>query len=240
MLEINNIYHGDCLDLMRDIPDRSIDMVLCDLPYGSTQNKWDSIIPLDLLWLHYKRVSKDNAAIVLTAIQPFASMLVGGNPEWFKYEWIWQKDKATGFLNANKMPMRHHENILVFYKSQPIYNPQKFKGNPCHSRGKAVGTVGTTTDYGKHLGSDTSGDMKFPLSILKFNKDYGLHPTQKPVALFEYLIKTYTNENAIVLDNCIGSGTTAEACIKTHRNYIGIEKDPIYVETSRKRIASLI
>ncbi len=239
MLDVNEVYLGDCLDLMKYIEDKSVDMILCDLPYGVTQNKWDSIIPLDMLWREYKRISKDNAAIVLTAIQPFASMLVGSNPSWFKYEWIWQKDKATGFLNANKMPMRSHENVLVFYRSQPVYNPQKFLGSPCHSRGKATGTKGKTTDYGNHIGVETTGDMKFPLSIIKFNKDTGLHPTQKPVALFEYLIKTYTNESAVVLDNCIGSGTTAEACVRTNRQFIGIEKELKYVEIAENRLQEL-
>ena len=240
MLSLNTIHCGDCLELVKDIEDKSIDMILCDLPYGVTQNKWDSIIPLDTLWNQYKRISKDNAAIVLTAIQPFASMLICSNPLWFKYEWIWQKDKATGFLNANRAPLRIHENILTFYSSPPVYNPQKFLGNPCHTRGKATGQKGKTTNYGSHIGGETIGDMKFPLSIIKFNKDTGLHPTQKPVALFEYLIKTYSNEGAIVLDNCIGSGTTAEACINTKRMFIGIEKEPQFVKIANDRISGVI
>ena len=238
VLEVNKIYCGDCLEVMKEIPDDSIDMILCDLPQGITQNKWDIALSFDLLWKQYERVAKDNAAIVLFGNQPFSSQLVCSNLSLFKYEWIWEKDKATGHLNANKRPMKSHEQILIFYKSLPVYNPQKYIGNPCHSRGLATGTIGKTTNYGKHIGVETTGNMKFPLSIIKFNKEWGLHPTQKPISLLEYFINTYTDENALVLDNCIGSGATAVACINTKRNFIGIELSQEYCDIARKQIAS--
>jgi site-specific DNA-methyltransferase (adenine-specific) len=237
-IEVNKIYLGDCIEVMKDIESYSIDMILCDLPQGITQNKWDIIIPFASLWEQYERIAKDKAAIVLFGNQPFSSQLVCSNLNLFKYEWIWEKDKATGHLNANHRPMKSHEQILVFYKSPPTYNPQKYIGNPCHSRGTATGTVGKTPNYGKHVGVETTGNMKFPLSIIKFNKEWGLHPTQKPVPLLEYLIKTYTNENDIVLDNCVGSGSTVIACENTHRKFIGIEGNAEYCEIARCRIAS--
>ena len=227
---------GDCLEVMKDIEDKSIDMILCDLPYGQTQNSWDSIIPLDRLWEQYKRITKENAAIVLTASQPFTSILVCSNLKMFKYEYIWQKDKASGHLNANKMPLKAHESVLVFYRSLSTYNPQKFKGTPCHSKGNAIGKINKTSNYGKFTNVETLGDMKFPQSIIKFNKDNGLHPTQKPVALFEYLIKTYTNEDDIVLDNCCGSGTTAVACMNTKRHFICIEKEKKWYDIAHARM----
>lgn len=233
---INNIYCGNCLEGMNWIETDSIDMILCDLPQGITQNKWDIIIPFAPLWKHYERIAKNNASIVLFGNQPFSSFLVCSKPELFKYEWIWEKDKATGHLNANRRPMRVHENILVFSKSSSVYNPQKFIGVPCHTRGSATGTIGKTTNYGKHIGVETIGNMKFPLSIIKFNKEWGLHPTQKPIPLLEYLIKTYTTESALVLDNCMGSGSTAVACINTNRNYIGIELNPEYCKLGEQRI----
>ena len=234
---MKKIIHGDCLEKMKNIDNKSINMILCDLPYGSTQNKWDSIIDLEKLWEQYERIIKDNGTIALTAQTPFDKVLGYSNLKLLKYEWIWQKDKCTGHLNANKMPMKEHENILVFYKKLPVYNPQKFKGNPCHSRGNIVGYEDkTSSNYGKFINVNTDGDMKFPKSIIKFNKDTGLHPTQKPVALFEYLIKTYTNEGDLVLDNCAGSGTTAIACLNLNRNFICIEKDDKYFEVMKNRI----
>lgn len=241
---INSIINGDCLNVMNDIDDDSIDMILCDLPYGVTsQNKWDVIIPFDPLWKCYKRIAKKNAAIVLTASQPFASQLIVSNPKMFRYDLIWQKNKKTGFLNAKKMPLRSHEHILVFYKSLPIYNPQKTKGHrPVNSYTK---NTSDGTNYGEtKIGLQGGGQTdRYPHSIIDFpvvnndSKDK-FHPTQKPVDLFKYLIKTYTNENMLVLDNCIGSGTTAIAALECNRNFIGIEKDNEYYEKCKERIAN--
>ena len=225
---------GDCLEVMKDIPDKSIDMILCDLPYGTTRNKWDSVIPLDKLWEQYSRIIKDNRAIVLFSQMPFTAELVHSNLNLFKYEWIWQKENGTGFLNAKKMPLKIHENILIFYKKLPTYNPQMrtgFKPYKC-KQGRH------STNYGTYeLGhiTESNGD-RYPIDIINFKKDSGLHPTQKPVALLEYLIKTYTNENDTVLDNCMGSGSTGVACVNTNRNFIGIELDDKYFEIARNRI----
>ena len=229
-----DIRQGDCLELMEDIPDESIDMVLCDLPYGTTRNKWDSVIPLNKLWEQYERIIKDNGAIVLFSQMPFSAELVHSNLKLFKYEWIWQKDNGTGFLNAKKMPLKIHENILVFYKKLPLYNPQMrtgFKPYKC-KQGRH------STNYGAyeqgHI-TESNGE-RYPIDIIEFKKDSGLHPTQKPVALLEYLIKTYTNEGETVLDNCMGSGSTGVACINTNRNFIGYELDEKYFEIAEKRI----
>ena len=234
----NTIHCADCLTLMKGIPDKSIDMILCDLPYGTTACKWDTIIPFEPLWEQYKRVIKDNGAIVLTASQPFTSALVMSNPDWFKYDLIWDKELATGFLNANRMPLRSHEEVLVFYKSQPIYNPQKNIGEKNHSRGK--NKCKTNNLYGYHkIAEDNFTELKHPKSVLNIRKEHPsktIHPTQKPVALFEYLIKTYTNEGDLVLDNCAGSGTTGIACKNTNRNYILIEKEPEYIDIINKRL----
>lgn len=238
----NKILCGDCLEVMKDIPDSVIDMVLCDLPYGITaRNKWDVIIPFDQLWKQYKRIVKDNAAIILTATQPFASQLVMSNPDWFRYDLIWEKNKSTGFLNANKMPLRRHEIILVFYKRLPVYNPQKTTGH------KPVNSFTKHTSDGNNYGSTKLGIKgggqtdRHPTSLLKFsviNNDSSekTHPTQKPVELFEWLVKTYSNEGMVILDNCIGSGTTAVACINTKRNFIGIEMDQNYFDMANKRM----
>ena len=229
-----DIKQGDCLELMKDIPDESIDMILCDLPYGTTKNKWDSVIPLNKLWKSYERIIKDNGAIVLFSQMPFSAELVHSNLKLFKYEWILQKDNGTGFLNAKKMPLKIHENILVFYKKLPLYNPQMrtgFKPYKC-KQGRH------STNYGAyeqgHI-TESNGE-RYPIDIIKFKKDSGLHPTQKPVELLEYLIKTYTNENETVLDNCMGSGSTGVACVNTNRNFIGYELDEKYFEIAGKRI----
>ena len=229
-----DIRQGDCLELMKDIPNKSIDMVLCDLPYGTTRNKWDSVIPLDKLWKQYERIIKDNGAIVLFSQMPFSAELVHSNLKLFKYEWIWQKDNGTGFLNAKKMPLKIHENILVFYKKLPLYNPQMrtgFKPYKC-KQGRH------STNYGAyeqgHI-TESNGE-RYPIDIIEFKKDSGLHPTQKPVALLEYLIKTYTNEGETVLDNCMGSGSTGVACVNTNRNFIGYELDEKYFDIAEKRI----
>lgn len=242
---MSKILHGDCLELMQEIPDRNIDMILCDLPYGTTACKWDVIIPFDKLWGQYERVIKDNGAIVLTAAQPFTSALVMSNPSIFKYDWTWKKPRGTGHLNAKKQPMRDKEDILVFYKNQPIYNPQLEKGEPYTAlKGGKVSKISEAGDttYGKfgngaEFRNDNSG-FRYPKQVIEFGvvERGTIHPTQKPVALFEYLIKTYTNEGDLVLDNCAGSGTTGIACINTNRNYILMEKEEKYFEIIKKRI----
>lgn len=236
-MELNKIYNGDCLEIMQDIPTGSIDMILCDLPYGTTQNKWDSVIPFAPLWQQYERVIKDTGAIVLTAQNPFDKVLGCSNLSILKYEWIWEKDHGTGHLNAKKAPLKNHEVCLVYYKKPPTYNPQMTKGKPYKITNGAA-----SKNYGSVIQVTTinNGD-RYPRSVLKFARDKnGIHPTQKPVALFEYLIKTYTNEGETVLDNCIGSGTAAVACLRTGRNFIGIEKDPVYYEKACARIAELM
>lgn len=235
---LNKITQGDSIEEMRKVADKSVDMILCDLPYGTTRNKWDSIIPLDELWTQYERIIKDNGAIVLTAQPPFDKLLGGSNLKLFRYEWIWRKSRATGHLNAKKQPMKAHENILVFYKKLPTYNPQGL-------RKKAVPTVRKGRDNGSNYGvSDKDAIQEFenyPQSILEFSSESNVvHPTQKPVSLFEYLIRTYTNEGDVILDNTIGSGTTAVAAINTGRQFIGIEREPEYCGIARQRIDDAI
>lgn len=236
----NQILRGDCLELLPSVPDGSIDMILCDLPYGTTQNKWDSIIDLPRLWEQYERVIKDNGAIVLTAQTPFDKVLGVSNLKLLKYEWIWEKGNATGHLNAKKMPMKAHENVLVFYKNLPTYNPQKTTG---HER--KVSTVEQrrstklSTNYNAYVPNTYDSTDRYPRSVQKFSMDKQkskLHPTQKPVALMEYLIKTYTNPGELVLDNAIGSGTTAIAAQNTGRNFLGMEKDETYFDAAWERV----
>ena len=240
MIELNKIYNEDCLEGMKLIEDKSIDMILCDLPYGTTACKWDTIIPFEPLWEQYERVIKDNGAIVLTASQPFTIDLINSNRKIFRYEWIWEKTKGGAFVNANRMPMKRHENVLVFYKKQPTYNPQKTKA-PEHliDKRKTINNSKSDKNYTytgvKPIRKKDDG-TRFPTSVIRFNSETGLHPTQKPVPLLEYLIKTYTNEGETVLDNCMGSGTTAVACINTNRNYIGFELDTTYYNLANERI----
>jgi site-specific DNA-methyltransferase (adenine-specific) len=229
-----NLMKGDCLEMMKLIPEGSVEMVLCDLPYGTTQNKWDAVIPFDQLWAEYRRICK--GAIVLTAAQPFTSALVMSNPGLFKYQWVWEKSVATNFLNAKKQPLRNHEDVLVFYAEQPTYNPQMVPGERKTSR--RVGTK--TSNYGK-ADKETFYDSteRYPLSVQRFGSRIdgaALHPTQKPVALMEYLIRTYTNEGDTVLDNTMGSGTTGVACVNAGRKFIGIERDDKYFAIAQKRI----
>lgn len=225
---------GDCLELMKNIPDKSIDMILCDLPYGTTKNKWDSVIPLDKLWNQYERIIKDCGVIVLFSQMPFTVELVNSNLKLFKYEWIWQKENATGFLNAKKMPLKIHENIEVFYKKTPIYNPQMRYGFKPYSQVSGRGS----NNYGEQVKVKTTSDgERYPIDIIKFGRDKDkLHPTQKPIGLLEYLIKTYTNEGQIVLDNCMGSGSTGVACLRTNRKFIGIELEQEYYDIAKERI----
>lgn len=230
------IKQGDCLELMKEIPDGSVDMILCDLPYGTTRNKWDSIIDLDLLWVQYERIIKENGAIVLFAQVPFNVFLGASNLKMLKYEWVWQKDSGTGFLNSKKMPLKIHENILVFYKKQPTYIPQMRTGFKPYETKK--GHHGS--NYGSDKGAITKSDgERFPIDVIEFKRDKDkLHPTQKPVALLEYLIKTYTNKGETVLDNCMGSGSTCVAAINTNRKYIGFELDEHYFNIAKERIES--
>jgi DNA modification methylase len=231
------LYCGDCLDLMKDIADKSIDMILCDLPYGTTACKWDTVIPFEPLWEQYKRTIKDRGAIALFGSEPFSSELRISNINWFKYDWIWDKIRPSGFQIAKYAPMKRHEIISIFANGTPLWNPQKDK------RDKAVvGRVSKSSDSCPLKYSDGRArtyDTKNPQSILTFYKQSDgkyIHPTQKPVALLEYLIKTYANEGDSVLDNCAGSGTTAIACIRTHRQYLMIEKEEKYCEIAAKRI----
>lgn len=219
-------------------------MVLADLPYGVTRNKWDSVIPLDKLWEQYKRVCNDNAAIVLFGQGLFSAKLILSNEEWFRYSLVWHKTNPSGFLNARKMPLRSHEDILVFYKNLPTYNPQKTTGHPRKtSTAKHKRNSKATTNYGDHDLTTYDSTERFPTSILKFKKDVqksALHPTQKPVALCEYLIETYTNPGDTVLDNTAGSGTTGVASIKTGRRAILIEKDPEIYRVMVERLNELL
>lgn len=239
---INQIWNMDCLDGMSEIEDNSIDMILCDLPYGTTQCKWDTIIPFEDLWNHYNRIIKENGAIVLTSAQPFTSLLVSSNIRNFRYSWVWEKSKATGYLNSKKRPLIAHEDILVFYKKQPTYNPQMVIGKP-YNKGKALRT---TNVYGKQKETlvENKEGLRYPRTVQYFktaeSEGKVFHPTQKPIELFKYIIKTYTNEGDVVLDNCIGSGTTAIAAIATNRNYIGFEKDKEYYKLSLERIENFI
>jgi site-specific DNA-methyltransferase (adenine-specific) len=233
---MTDLHHGDCLEVMAGLADASVDMILCDLPYGTTACKWDTVIPFDPLWAQYRRIAKRNAAIVLTASQPFTSALVMSNPREFKYEWVWQKEAGTGLLNAKKQPLRDHESVLVFYRSQPSYEPQFTAGKPY------AATKGGETDCYRRSGVVTtiSDGRRYPKTVQRFQRDRDkTHPTQKPVALMEYLIRTYTREGETVLDNCMGSGTTGVACANTGRQFIGIERDPGYFAVAEKRIRPL-
>ena len=284
-LQINNVYNGDCLELMKEIDDKSIDFIFTDLPYGTTHCKWDSILPLndyvelssqyfyetdlcqlakainssleyardwfyknkkDGLWTHYNRIIKDHGCIALFAQTPFDKALGASNLKMLRYEWIWEKTQATGHLNAKKMPMKAHENILIFYKKLPTYNPQKTTGHtPVHSYTKYVNTQNNTEIYGQ-LNKELSGGGetdRYPRSVLTFASDKQkshLHPTQKPLALCEYMIKTYTNPGDLVLDSCAGSCTTGVASINTGRNFICIEKDEAIYRTGAERVRQAI
>lgn len=231
-------YNADCFDAMKELPDGCVDMILCDLPYGTTGNKWDTVIPFEPLWAEYWRVLKSSGAIVLSAAQPFTSALVMSQVKFFKYDWTWQKEKGTGHLNAKKQPMRDKEDILVFYRNQCNYNPQFGQGVPYDGNSK-IGKTQQTSSYGVYGAEREDSDGKrYPKQVLKFNSvaQGGFHPTQKPVALFEYLIKTYSNEGELILDNCAGSGTTAVACKNTDRRWVCIEKDAGYYEKAIARL----
>jgi|SRR5579863_331270 len=239
---------GDCLELMRELPAASVDMVLCDLPYGATQNKWDSVIPFVPLWGQYRRVCKVNAAIVLTASQPFTSALVMSNPCWFRHEWIWIKDKGSNFANTVREPMKEHESCIVFSAGRWIYNKQmqERSGSGLKAAGKPNSRGGfcSTTNYGagntERVLVETLPELRVPTSWQKFTGERGYHPTQKPAALFSYLIRTYTNPGAVVLDNCCGSGTTGVACVETSRSSIQFELSPEYCDIAWARLNEAI
>lgn len=224
-MDIDKIYNEDCLVGMERIPEHSIDCIICDLPYGITQNKWDIPIPFEELWKQYYRIIKLNGAIVLFGAEPFVSMLISSNITDFKYNWIWQKNRVVNFLNAKKQPLNDHELISVFYQKQCTYNPQMTKADKLYKRGLVKDRK--SDNYGQQkIFIQQENGFRFPKRIISFNSvSKILHPTQKPVELIEYLIRTYTKEGETVLDNCIGSGTTAIACINTNRHYIGFEKE---------------
>lgn len=231
------LLNGDCLDIMQEIPGGSVDLILCDPPYGTTDCKWDNVLPLDKLWAEYKRVLKPNGAAVLFAAQPFTTRLISSNRKAFRYCWYWVKNQPTGFTYARYQPMRKVEDICVFYEKMPTYNPQgllavknpKIRQKPSADRESIYKRGTLAKPY-------TTRFTNWPKNVLQFSTERGLHPTQKPVPLLEYLVKTYTNEGDTVLDSCMGSGSTGVACKRTGRRFIGIEQDPKYYEIARKRI----
>ena len=224
---INNVFEGDCLEIMKQLPEKSIDMVLCDLPYGTTQNKWDSVIPLGGLWQQYRRIVKDDGAIVLTSQGMFTAELMVSNPKMFRYKWIWEKSKSTNFLNAKKQPLRKHEDVCVFYRRQPVYHPQMIDGLPYDKGIRKNQLSGSYGDFQPvHVHSD---GKRYPTDIIYFktaeSEGKVFHPTQKPVELGRYFVRTYTNPGDIVLDNTSGSGSFLVAALLEGRNFIGIEKN---------------
>jgi len=246
-LNKNSINNGDCLKLMNGIPDRSVNMILADLPYQQTQNSWDSQIDLNKLWMQYRRIIKDNGSIILFGKKKFTADLILSNSNWYRYSFVWIKSRPSGFLNASKMPLESHEDIVVFYKNLPTYNPQFHEGKPLHGMGHKFkkGDLRNNNygDFNSHTNPSAkrTGDIKkYPRTDLFFKKPHPpIHPTQKPVKLLEYLIMTYTNEGDLVLDNVSGSGSTAVAALNTKRDYICIEKDKNYYGLSQKRIENL-
>jgi site-specific DNA-methyltransferase (adenine-specific) len=236
----STLYLADCFDIFPDIADNSIDAIICDLPYGTTKNKWDSILPLDELWSQYERIIKTNGVIVLFGAEPFSSVLRTSNLSTYKYDWIWEKPQGTGFLNAKKRPLISYETISIFYKKQSCYNPQFENGKPYNFTHNTESSSKQT--YGEYKTTERKSDGKrYPKSVLRFNnknpQNQGLHKTQKPLELMEYLVRTYTNENEIVLDNTMGSGTTGLACLRTNRQFIGIEKDKQSFDIATRRLS---
>lgn len=238
---------GDCIKLMNDIEDDSIDLILCDLPFQKTKNEWDKIIPFEELWKQYNRIIKPNGAIILFSQGTFYIDLVNSNKKYFRYDLVWDKQLTTGFLNSNRQPLRKHEQIAVFYKKQPTYNPIFKEGKPLHSKGINYKTANIkNNNYGKFKRLDDyrqGSTQKYPTSIISIQKVHPaktIHPTEKPVELIQYLIETYSNPGETVLDNCMGSGTTAIACLNSTRNFIGIEINEDYYNLASKRIYKTI
>ncbi len=233
-----DLRQGDCLELMKGIPDGSIDMILCDLPYGTTACKWDTVIPFEPLWKQYNRIIKNNGAIVLFGSEPFSTELRHSNLKMYKYDWIWEKEQGVGFQLVKYRPLIKHENISVFCKKSPEYFPQMVKLDKTIKVKRKAGSNGKSDSSPLKYSDERTSEYseRFPVNILEFKRDRGLHPTQKPVALLEYLVNTYTNEGDTVLDNCMGSGSTGVACVNTCRNFIGMELDPGYFEIAQKRI----
>ena len=235
------LFNADCLEKMKDIPDKSIDLILCDLPYGTTKCKWDVIIPFESLWINYNRIIKDNGVIALFGTEPFSSKLRMSNLKMYKYDLYWEKEKPVNFLQLKKRFGKKTENICIFYKNQPYYNPQKYKTDKLvtnNPRQKDNSSIVSAIGF-KNINKYKDDGSRFPCDILRFNRvalGKSLHPTEKPVALLEYLIKSYTRESELILDNCMGSGSTGVACINTNRNFIGIEKNNYYFEIAKKRL----
>lgn len=235
------LYHGNCLEIMQYIPDKSVDMILCDLPYGKTRCKWDSIIRLDILWEQYNRIIKDNGMICLTCCEPFTNTLINSKPKQFRYyDLVWDKVSTTGFLNAKRQPLRRHEQILCLYKKQTTYNPtMEIRGKPRKKGSYNKKYDGADMCYGAFSNISTYNNVYYPTSVVQISnaaQKNKIHPTEKPVKLCEYLIKTYTQKDDIVLDNCMGSGTTGVACVNLNRKFIGIELDDNYFEIAKARI----
>ena len=233
-----NLRKGDCLELMKEIPDKSIDMILCDLPYGTSSCSWDNIISFDKLWEQYNRIVKENGVIVLFGNEPFSSHLRMSNIKNYKYDLKWVKPNSTTPNLAKIQPLRRYEDIMVFYKNKPTYNPQMKEGKPYHWASKRSKGEATNINYKVDKEINNKG-LRYPTNILEFKQERGLSPTQKPVPLLEYLIKTYTNEGELVLDNCMGSGSTGVACMNTGRNFIGIELEDKYFEIAKNRIEDI-
>jgi DNA modification methylase len=245
MIQIGDakVWNKDCFEAMSTLESQSVDMVLCDLPYGTTQNKWDTVLPLDKLWAEYERLLRPTGVVVLTASQPFTSKLVVSKLDWFRYEWVWVKNKSSGHLNAKRKPMRAHEDVLVFSKFAHTYIPQMSQG---HKPGNYAKRSSRSTNYGKEIMTEYGGStLRYPKSTLEIsvvnNDDPDKsHPTQKPVELMEYLIRTYTNPNDTVLDNTMGSGTTGVACLHTGRKFLGMETNEKYFQTACTRLEKLV
>ena len=233
---MTQLFLGDCLEVMSSFSDNEIDLILCDLPYQMISCEWDSLIPLEPLWEQYNRIAKENAAMVFTASQPFTTVLISSNIKNFRYEWIWEKPQGTNPMAAKFMPLKSHENILVFYRKKPTYNPQMWQSTPYSGFKSNTKNIGEAYGNLKSQHRDNVDGSRYPKTVLKFKQEKGYHPTQKPVPLMEYLIKTYSNEGDLVLDNTMGSGTTGVAAIQCDRRFIGIESDETYYEIAMKRI----
>jgi site-specific DNA-methyltransferase (adenine-specific) len=235
-----DLHKGDCLEVMDKLIAKGVkvDAIITDPPYGTTRNVWDAVVPLDEMWLRVNLLSRERAPVLLFSQTPFDKVLGASNIQNLKYEWIWQKSESTGFLNAKKVPLKNHENVLVFYKKQPTYNPQFTEGTPYKYKKNSI----SSPNYGESKGTGTieNEGRRYPVTVQSFKKDRGLHPTQKPVAFLEYLVKTYTNEGDTVLDFTMGSGTTGIACVKTNRRFIGIELDENYFNIAKTRIDAAI